>query len=76
MQSVGFVGNGYVELPASLLRYDNMDGEPAVIALAFHTTSDGVLFYQREAISSPSYGDFILLRSRFFLHYSLHCSTS
>lgn len=77
LQSVGFVGNGYLELPASLLRYDNMDGEPAVIALAFHTTSDGVLLYQREAIVSPSYGDFILLRSKYvFLYFPTWASTT
>lgn len=59
--SVGFVGNGYVELPAEYLRYDQLERSPEVIALAFHTTSDGVLLYQKEAELSYG-GDFILIR--------------
>ncbi|KAM3968767.1 basement membrane-specific heparan sulfate proteoglycan core protein isoform 3-T3 [Aphomia sociella] len=65
LQSVGFNGNGYLELPANLLRYDNLDSEPAVIALAMHTSNDGVLLYQRQGLSSPDdyyTGDYILLR--------------
>ncbi|XP_049885171.1 basement membrane-specific heparan sulfate proteoglycan core protein-like isoform X3 [Pectinophora gossypiella] len=62
LQSVGFNGNGYLELPSEMLRYDRIDVEPVEFALAFHTTEDGVLMYQREAISTPNYGDYILLR--------------
>ncbi|XP_052752510.1 basement membrane-specific heparan sulfate proteoglycan core protein isoform X3 [Galleria mellonella] len=65
LQSVGFNGNGYLELPANLLRYDDLASDPAVIALAMHTTNDGVLLYQRQGPSSPDdyyAGDFILLR--------------
>nr|XP_037874357.1 basement membrane-specific heparan sulfate proteoglycan core protein isoform X3 [Bombyx mori] len=61
-QSVGFNGNGYVELPASLLRYDELASNPAVIALAVHTTNDGVLAYQREGQAPPNEGDYFLLR--------------
>ncbi|CAH4038667.1 unnamed protein product [Pieris brassicae] len=61
LQSVGFNGNGYLELPASYLRYDQLKMEPAVIALAFHTTNDGVLLYQREA-KLRSGGDYILIK--------------
>lgn len=67
MQSVGFNGNGYLELPAELLRYDNLESEPVVVALAFHTVSDGVLLYQREALAAPSLGDYILLRGKFHI---------
>ncbi|XP_045489882.1 basement membrane-specific heparan sulfate proteoglycan core protein isoform X8 [Pieris rapae] len=61
LQSVGFNGNGYLELPASYLRYDQLELEPAVIALAIHTTNDGVLLYQREA-NLRSGGDYILIK--------------
>lgn len=61
-QSVGFNGNGYLELPASYLRYDQMElNEPELIALAFHTYNDGVLLYQKEARLLRG-GDYILLR--------------
>ncbi|KAI5637000.1 laminin G domain-containing protein [Phthorimaea operculella] len=59
---VGFNGNGYLELPSEKLRYDRLDEYPVVIALAFHTNQDGVLLYQREAVSAPNYGDYILLK--------------
>ncbi|CAG9782356.1 unnamed protein product [Diatraea saccharalis] len=62
-QSVGFNGNGYLELPADLLRYDNLDREPAEIVMAFNTNSDGVLLYQRE-VQQPINYDFILLRGK------------
>ncbi|KAJ8737484.1 hypothetical protein PYW08_000079 [Mythimna loreyi] len=61
-QSVGFNGNGYLELPANLLNYENLDVDPAIIAVAIYTTQDGVLLYQKEAQSPPYYGDYILLR--------------
>ncbi|CAK1554719.1 unnamed protein product [Leptosia nina] len=61
LQSVGFNGNGYLELPASYLRYDRLELEPVVIALAVHTTNDGVLLYQREAQLSAG-GDYILIK--------------
>lgn len=63
-QSVGFNGNGYLELPASYLRYDQMEIEPELIALAFHTYNDGVLLYQKEAQLLRG-GDYILLRGNF-----------
>ncbi|XP_045509969.1 basement membrane-specific heparan sulfate proteoglycan core protein isoform X5 [Colias croceus] len=61
LYSVGFNGNGYIEIPASFLRYDQLEIEPALIALGFHTTNDGVLFYQREAQVAHG-GDFILIK--------------
>ncbi|KAL0852381.1 hypothetical protein ABMA28_000578 [Loxostege sticticalis] len=61
-QSVGFNGNGYLELPADQLRYESLRSEPAVIAMAFHANSDGVLLYQREVLAPPNSGDFILIR--------------
>ncbi|CAH2103371.1 unnamed protein product [Euphydryas editha] len=61
LQSVGFNGNGYLELPASYLRYDQLDVEPELIALAFHTYNDGVLLYQKEAQLAYG-GDYIMLR--------------
>ncbi|XP_038216733.1 basement membrane-specific heparan sulfate proteoglycan core protein-like isoform X4 [Zerene cesonia] len=61
LNSVGFNGNGYIEIPANFLRYDQLEIEPAVIALGFHTTNDGVLFYQREAQVARG-GDFILIK--------------
>nr|XP_032526331.1 basement membrane-specific heparan sulfate proteoglycan core protein [Danaus plexippus plexippus] len=61
LQSVGFSGNGYLELPAIYLRYDQLEIEPALIALAFHTHQDGILLYQKEAQSSYQ-GDYVLLR--------------
>ncbi|KAJ8737311.1 hypothetical protein PYW07_000582 [Mythimna separata] len=60
--SVGFNGNGYLELPANLMRYENLDVDPGIIAIAIYTTQDGVLLYQKEAQSPPYYGDYILLR--------------
>jgi len=60
--SVGFNGNGYLELPANLIRYENLDVDPVIIALAIFTSQDGVLVYQKEAQSPPYYGDYILLR--------------
>nr|XP_026490200.1 basement membrane-specific heparan sulfate proteoglycan core protein isoform X1 [Vanessa tameamea] len=60
-QSVGFNGNGYLELPANYLRYDQLEVEPELIALAFHTYNDGVLLYQKEAQLSYG-GDYIMLR--------------
>lgn len=62
LQSVGFNGNGYVELPSDLIEFNNLDSSPAVIAMAIHTTTDGVLLYQRELGSRPNQGDFIILR--------------
>ncbi|XP_050360627.1 basement membrane-specific heparan sulfate proteoglycan core protein isoform X11 [Nymphalis io] len=61
LQSVGFNGNGYLELPANYLRYDQLEVEPELIALAFHTDSDGVLLYQKEAQVAYN-GDYIMLR--------------
>lgn len=60
-QSVGFNGNGYLELPAQYLRYDQLEVGPEVIALAFHTNYDGVLLYQKEAALTHG-GDFIMIR--------------
>ncbi|CAK1588065.1 unnamed protein product [Parnassius mnemosyne] len=62
LQSVGFNGNGYLELPSSLLRYDQLDVDPAVIALAMHTFNDGVLLYQHEIQAPPYSGDYIMIR--------------
>lgn len=62
--SVAFNGNGYLELPASLLNYGRLDVDPGIIAVAIYTTQDGVLLYQKEAQSPPYYGDYILLRSK------------
>lgn len=62
VHSVGFQSDGYMELPGSLLYYDKLVTDPAIVALAIHTTSDGVLLYQREVAARPGYGDFILLR--------------
>ncbi|KAH9644190.1 hypothetical protein HF086_008679, partial [Spodoptera exigua] len=62
-RSVGFNGNGYLELPANLIRYENLDVDPVIIALAVFTSQDGVLLYQKEAQSPPYYGDYILLRN-------------
>ncbi|XP_028173989.1 basement membrane-specific heparan sulfate proteoglycan core protein isoform X3 [Ostrinia furnacalis] len=61
-EKVGFNGNGYIELPASELRYDALYLEPAVIAMAFHANSDGVLLYQHEVQAPYTNGDFILIR--------------
>ncbi|XP_050682975.1 basement membrane-specific heparan sulfate proteoglycan core protein isoform X5 [Leptidea sinapis] len=58
--SVGFSGNGYLELPRRFLRYDQLDEQPAMFALIFQTTQDGVLLYQKEHQSRRG-GDFILL---------------
>lgn len=58
--SVGFNGNGYIELPGRLLQYDQ-PGDPAIIALATHTSSDGVLIYHREALAPPGVGEYVLL---------------
>ncbi|CAH0716594.1 unnamed protein product, partial [Brenthis ino] len=60
-QSVGFNGNGYLELPAQYLRYDQLEVGPEVIAMAFHTNYDGVLLYQKEAALTHG-GDFIMIR--------------
>ncbi|XP_053624887.1 basement membrane-specific heparan sulfate proteoglycan core protein isoform X4 [Plodia interpunctella] len=62
LQSVAFNGNGYIELPASLIDYDNLEMDPAVIALAMHTNEDGVLLYQQQAMVPAGYGDYILIR--------------
>lgn len=62
--SVAFNGNGYLELPANLLKYENLDVDPGIIALAIFTTQDGVLVYQKETNAPPYYGDYILLRSK------------
>ncbi|XP_068617476.1 basement membrane-specific heparan sulfate proteoglycan core protein isoform X3 [Battus philenor] len=62
LESVGFAGNGYLELPGGMMRYDQLDTEPAVMALAINTDSDGVLLYQRETQAPLNSGDFILLR--------------
>lgn len=67
-QSVSFKGDGFLELPANLLDFEN-DEDPATIALAVLTTQNGVLLYQTEmATALDDYGasdsgDFILLRS-------------
>uniref|UniRef100_A0A2A4JYV4 Hemolin n=1 Tax=Heliothis virescens TaxID=7102 RepID=A0A2A4JYV4_HELVI len=62
LYSVAFNGNGYLELPSSLLSYDNLASDPGIIALAIFTTQDGVLLYQKETAGSPYFGDYILLR--------------
>ncbi|XP_060809746.1 basement membrane-specific heparan sulfate proteoglycan core protein isoform X4 [Amyelois transitella] len=62
LQSVAFNGNGYIELPANLISYEQLDVDPAVIALAMHTNADGVLLYQREALMPAGYGDYVLIR--------------
>ncbi|XP_037299981.1 basement membrane-specific heparan sulfate proteoglycan core protein isoform X7 [Manduca sexta] len=62
LESVGFNGNGYIELPSRLLRYDILHMEPALIALAIHTYNDGVLLYQREVNATIGTGDYVLLR--------------
>ncbi|XP_041987673.1 basement membrane-specific heparan sulfate proteoglycan core protein-like isoform X2 [Aricia agestis] len=61
LQSVGFNGNGYLELPMRFLRYDMISEEPVLVAMAFHTTSDGVLLYQTEASGSDG-ADYLMLR--------------
>lgn len=62
MEKVGFSGNGYLELPGSLMQYDQLTLEPAIIALAINTHSDGVLLYQHQEHVPPYSGDFVLLR--------------
>lgn len=62
-QSVAFNGNGYLELPSQLLHYENISREPALIALAIYTTSNGVLIHQT---STGPYGDFVNLRGKIF----------
>lgn len=66
-QSVGFNGNGYVELPANLVNYENLEREPAVIALRVNTVQDGVLAYQREALAPIETGDYLMIRSELSL---------
>ncbi|KAL4717631.1 hypothetical protein ACJJTC_000780, partial [Scirpophaga incertulas] len=61
LESVSFSGNGYIELPSNLTRW-NLTYEPTVIALAIHTKYDGVLLYQYDSSLPPNQGDFILLR--------------
>ncbi|KOB69322.1 Basement membrane-specific heparan sulfate proteoglycan core protein [Operophtera brumata] len=65
-QSVGFNGNGYLELPANLVSYEDLESEPALIALRANTMHDGVLAFQRETLASPDTGDYLLIRSEFF----------
>ncbi|XP_045541991.1 basement membrane-specific heparan sulfate proteoglycan core protein isoform X1 [Papilio machaon] len=62
LESVGFNGNGYLELPGSMLSYENLDMDPAVMALAINTNYDGVLLYHHEAQAPPNSGDYVLIR--------------
>ncbi|XP_075991621.1 terribly reduced optic lobes isoform X3 [Anticarsia gemmatalis] len=61
---VGFGGNGYLELPRSMLSFDNLESDPAQIALAIHTLSNGVLVFQNEVQRHAGYryGDYLLLK--------------
>ncbi|XP_047041100.1 basement membrane-specific heparan sulfate proteoglycan core protein-like isoform X2 [Helicoverpa zea] len=62
LSSVAFNGNGYLELPSSLMRYEDLASDPGIIALAIFTTQDGVLLYQKETAAPPYFGDYIILR--------------
>ncbi|XP_061720060.1 basement membrane-specific heparan sulfate proteoglycan core protein isoform X2 [Cydia pomonella] len=57
--SVGFDGNGYIELAADNLRYDRYPVEFGVAVVT--TSSDGVLLYQKET-NAGDRGDYVLLR--------------